>query len=266
MKNLLFLVVLCLLLAGCQEQSGNQQPDTAPVEPAEPAPVYPPPGFKYTPVIQTVTKTTSESIVESVLAHYDTDIPLSKVDYASCEDEMSEEDWEAFTRFFPLLKEGKTLLDTTFPDAPEEVTLYDLLPTDGLEDPPDEFMFSYITLLDMTGDGQKELVLGTSFRCGWDYVIHREDDAFYCVVKAGRCFDPLQVNGVYYGSGGATHGYYLRLHFDNGTLWEELLAERENDTYTIDGRELSDQELKNVLGDGAEREHAYSYSVRAVQE
>ena len=138
-------------------------------------------------------------------------------------------DWQALSSFFPILLEGKTFLAEFCPSSNEYT---------------DEFVLDKFTLCDLTGDGQKELVVYSDFAIGLYCVFHKEGDNFYAVYMHVRWFEDLQKNGIYIGSGGAGTGYLHRLHFLRDVFWVEEIAMYDWDYYEIGGEEVSEAEME----------------------
>lgn len=176
-------------------------------------------------------------------------VPISKVDFASCKNEMSEEDWQALSSFFPILLEGKTFMADFGPSANEytddfkEYSINSLYAS-WIDEYPDEFILDKFTLCDLTGDGQKELVVYCNFAIGIYCIFHKEGDDFYAVCMPVRWFEGLQKNGIYIGSGGAGTGYIQRLHFLRDVFWGEEIARYHWDYYEIGGEEVSEAEME----------------------
>lgn len=221
MKRLMIIIMgLCLLLASCQERNNDQEADGT----------------------------------DFVSTRYpEVEIPLSEVDFHSYQGELSQEDWEALSAYFPVLTEGETLKAAHLPsvgDDPvplkeqEGMRLNDIFSDYGFEDPPAEFTLTSFALCDVTGDGRKELALYSNFRSGLNCVIHREGDAFYGVYMPIRWFEGLQENGIYWGSGGAATSYYERLHFEDGIVWVELLGSSDWEAFFIDEKEVDEVEFE----------------------
>lgn len=205
----------------------------------------------------------------------DENIPISKVDFASYKNEMSEEDWQALSSFFPILLEGKTFDVQVYDwkrraDVFEEHSINDLYAgwADMFLEYPDKFVLDKFTLCDITGDGQKELVLysGFHYAVGMYCIFHREGDHFYAICENIRSFEDLQVNGLYYGSEGASSGSYWRLHFLRDVFWEEEIAKYNaaRDYYKIGGEEVSEAEME-AWKDEVKVGRAVWYEARAFQ-
>jgi beta-lactamase regulating signal transducer with metallopeptidase domain len=199
----------------------------------------------------------------------ETEIPLSQVDFAACQSELSTEDWQALSAFFPVLKEGHVLFAALMPEAGAATammkaqSIHDIFADYGFEHPPEEFTLSSYALCDLTGDGEKELALYSNHDSGLNLVLHREGDAFYGVYKPIRWFMDLQENGIFYGSGGAATSYYKRLHFKNGAAWVELLANTDWDYYAVGGEEVTQAEFEAWQAEALVGETAW-YVARSV--
>lgn len=176
-------------------------------------------------------------------------IPISKVDFVSYQDELSGEDWQALSSFFPILLEGRTFKATHCPypdgytDDFEEYSINDLYES-WYPEYPDEFILKEFSLCDLTGDGQKELVLYSDFGIGLYFVFHKEGDDFYAVYMPARWFEFFQKNGIYIGSGGAGTFYFRRLHFLRNVFWEEEIAMYTEGYCEIGGEEVSVAEME----------------------
>lgn len=82
-----------------------------------------------------------------------------------------------------------------------------------------------IAAVDLDGDGTRELILLLSSCRGQYLILHREGDKFYGIDKVFRGFGDLHTNGVYFGSDGAAHTYYLKLSCKNGDFKESVVGE-----------------------------------------
>lgn len=177
-------------------------------------------------------------------------VPISKIDFALYKNELSAEDWQALSSFFPVLQEGKPFMAQHCPypneytDDFKKHTINDLYASYFLEEYPGEFILDKFTLCDLTGNGQKELVVYSDFSVGLYCVFHKEEDNFYAVYMPVRWFEFLQENGIYLGSGGAAATYFHRLHFLKDVFWEEEIAVYDKGYCELDGKEVSEAEIK----------------------
>ena len=176
-------------------------------------------------------------------------IPISKVDFASYKDELSAEDWQALSSFFPVLLEGKTFMaahctySDEYTDDLEEYSINGLY-AGWFSEYPAEFVLDRFALCDLTGDGQKELAVYSNLYIGLYCVFHKEGDHFYAVYMPVRWFEDLQKNGIFAGSGGAGTRYFHRLHFLRDVFWVEEVAMYDWDRcYKINSEEVSEAEI-----------------------
>ena len=175
-------------------------------------------------------------------------IPISKIDFASYKSEMSEEDWQALSSFFPILLEGKTFMGQFSPSSNEYTDNFEEYGINDLyagwyPEYPDEFILDKFALCDLTGDGQKELVVYCNFAIGQYCIFHKEGNNFYAVYMPVRWFEDLQKNGIYAGSGGAATRYFHRLHFLRDAFWAEEIAMYDWGYCEIGGEEVSEGEI-----------------------
>ena len=148
--------------------------------------------------------------VDPVYIRYpETEIPLSQVDFAACQSELSTEDWQALSAFFPVLKEGHVLFAALMPEAGAATammkaqSIHDIFADYGFEHPPEEFTLSSYALCDLTGDGEKELALYSNHDSGLNLVLHREGDAYYREEErfCERGYQHEQLTGMLHRSG-----------------------------------------------------------------
>lgn len=194
------------------------------------------------------TYTYNTEIIED-FEYSDKYIPISKVDFASYKNEMSVEDWQALSSFFPILLKGEIFTEQFSPywnTDFEEHSINNLL--SSLGEYPDKFILDKFALCDLTGDGQKELVVYSNFAFGLYYVFHKEGGDFYAVEMGARGFMDLQKNGIYTGSESAFSCCYYRLHFLKDMFWEERIASWEvgydENYYVIGGEKVSEAEME----------------------
>ncbi|MCH5345266.1 MAG: hypothetical protein J1E64_14640 [Acetatifactor sp.] len=196
-------------------------------------------------------------------------IPISKVDFASYQNEMSGENWQALSSFFPVLLEGKTFMAEHCPypggytDDFAEYSINNLYAS-WFPEYPAEFILDRFVLCDLTGDGQKELIVYSDFSIGLYCIFHKEGDDFYAVYMPVRWFEDLQTNGIYVGSGGAATSYFRCLHFLRDVFWEEELAMYDWDYNEIGGEEVSEAEMGAWIDEMMVGE-AIWYDARAVK-
>lgn len=173
-------------------------------------------------------------------------VAVPQLDYRFFQEEMTDEEWEDLTLYFPLLKEGALfeLTDSSsavrydrngeiiagegntafYQFTPREMTDLQAFPEYYDVDDMGRGKIMEVILFDMDGDSVRELILQWTPRMVGDYLIlHYEDGNYYGFLIPMRGFC-LQTSGVFTsGSGG--NRYYRRLLFEDGHWMEELLAE-----------------------------------------
>ena len=255
-----------LLFSGCSKQ------DNAEIQPLETAPIVvndisgtedPVPSAE-----QNTEEDNGEAIAES--EYSDEYIPVSKVDFASYQNELSSEDWQTLSSYLPVLLEGKEFMAEYCPNTGEytedfaEYSINDLYAS-WFPEYPAEFVLDRFTLCDLTGDGQKELIVYSDFSIGLYCIFHKEGDDFYAVYMPVRWFEDLQENGIYVGSGGAGTSYFHRLHFMRGVFWvEEIAMYQWGHDYEIGGEEVSEAEMEAWVDEMMTGEAVW-YDARAIK-
>lgn len=189
-------------------------------------------------------------------------VKLSQIDYDSFQSRMTDEEWEGFRQYLPVLKEnaafelagfghcttldrdGKIVEDGA--DAifyrydSEEVTDLGRYVEAYAEDGIEEMMVVEVRVIDLDGDETQELIV--EWTPVGDYLIlHCEDGKFYGWEIMYRGFEMLQTNGIYISSGGAASNRWKHIRFDSGSWIEEILAEEEWGEYSVH-RETVDED------------------------
>lgn len=180
--------------------------------------------------------------------------------YCNLKQELTPEDWEAFQIYWPVLQGEVDFYYTvkmSFDDMErvsedgrdsiayphtEKITMHDYY------EERQEWWYAYkwierVSLTDLDGDGEKEFIMSDVYD-GETLVLHRENNKIYGIDFVRRAFQSLQEDGIFGGSGGASHTVYSRLVFRNGMFVEEELAERETPKYYIGGKEVSEAEFE----------------------
>lgn len=239
----IFLLALLLLLVGCQDQMAEAPVSTPTPTPAAATPV-PTPSPTPTPTPEpTNTSSSSKGWVR-----------LDEVDLSSYEGELSPEEWEALSGFFPVLNNEVPMLAahiswdgyTTTPKA--EVFLRDIYKDyyPYSDTAPEWQIVSAFALAPVVGE-ETDLTLELCSLGGWYLLIHREGEQFYALYLPCRWFQRLQTDGLYSGSAGAPYTYFYRLQFSDGTFTEKLLANTDWDGdrgyYLIGGQEVTEEEF-----------------------
>ena len=142
--------------------------------------------------------------------------------YMMLSEDLSEEEWIEMQRFYPVFCKGKEL--TLWYGAEKEagVTTFSGISEMLVEEKWPELSDMYeFVFADLTGDGQKELIMRCSDLGSSVFVLLEDDGKFYVSYFGIRSMQFVLEDGMYYGSGGAGIGGYWRLHFENGKFREE---------------------------------------------
>jgi len=215
--------------------------------------------------LQTETDAAFESETEMMTESYEpVEAPL--LDYDSFQDRMTEEEWEGFEQYFPVLKEnvefhyagnyeqlnkdGEPVKEGEYPlfrrYTSEEMMDIDHFATmwlhdDGVWEVKDiAYEVEEICVFDLDGDGVQELIIQWT-PIGQTLVLHREDDAFYAWEIMYRGFGRLRTNGVYVSTGGAYSNSWKRIRFENGSWLEEVLFEEDWWKYYLNGEPVDEE-------------------------
>lgn len=190
-------------------------------------------------------------------------VEVSQLDYDSFQSRMTDEEWEGFQQYFPVLKENAKFHYADFGVElnrngeslkEDEYHLFNSYISDEVMDidhfaemwSDDVWKIEDIRVLDLDGDGIQELIIQWT-PVGEILVLHREKDEFYAWEATYRAFEGLQTNGVYIGSGGAGANRWKRIQFDNGNWLEETLFEEDWGKYYVNGEPVDeDTFLKQV--------------------
>ena len=207
-------------------------------------------------------------------------VEVSALDYDSFQSRMTDEEWEGFQQYFPVLKENAVFHYTDFGDGEElnkngepknkgEYLLYERYMSEETMD-INRYVENYsesgiewkvedIRVFDLDGDGVQELIIQ------WApsgianlLVLHCEKGEFYGWEIMYRGFEGLQTNGVYVSSGGAGANRWKRIRFDNGSWLEEVLLEENWGEYYVNG-EAADEDTFLQQVDFYEAEEVTSY-------
>lgn len=175
-------------------------------------------------------------------------VAVSELDYDSFQSRMTDEEWEGFQQYFPVLKENAAFHYTSFGDgvelnknkeplkdgeylsyeryASKEITDINRFVEAHSENDNVEWDVENIRIFDLDADGVEELIIEWT-PVGEILVLHREKEEFYAWEIMYRGFEMLQTNGIYISSGGAGANSWKRISFDNGTWLEEILLEED---------------------------------------
>ena len=89
--------------------------------------------------------------------------------------------------------------------------------------------------VDLDGKNGKELILYFLDGAGVYLIFSTIDGEAYCTMMTYRCFEMLQADGKYLGSGGAGDSYFHRLSIDKTGVTEETFAEYHDGVLTVGG-------------------------------
>ncbi len=195
-------------------------------------------------------------------AGYPSSIPYPDVDWDEYRYTLFASEYQNLQDYMPVLlgKANFAWFHETFSDdeqetaEAEEVSIYQFLekygePIDSYKD----YRLTNISISDVTQDGKQELVLHFSSYGGFYLILHREGEKFYGTDRSERCFQGLQENGVYVGSGGAFCQYFYQLRFHGGNFVETLIGERDDKKYYIGDRKAGEKEFEKWEEDNTEK-------------
>ncbi len=195
-------------------------------------------------------------------------VAVSELDYDSFQSRMTDEEWEGFQQYFPVLKENAAFHYTSFGDgvelnknkeplkggeylsyeryASEEVTDINRFVEAHSENDNIEWNVENIRIFDLDADGVQELIIEWT-PVGEILVLHREKEEFYAWEIMYRGFEMLQTNGIYISSGGAGANSWKRISFDNETWLEEILLEEDWGKFYANGEAVDEDTFLEQL-------------------
>ena len=194
----------------------------------------------------------SEQETEMMTDFYEA-VGVSELDYDSFQSRMTDEEWNGFQQYFPILKENavfhysgdeEILNKNGEPLKEGEYRLYARYKSNETMD-INRFAESYcgddikmevedIRVFDLDNDGVQEMIIQWT-PVGDLLILHCENGEFYGWATSYRCFEGLQTNGVYISSGGAGSNCWKRIRFDDGSWLEEVLLEEDWGEYWVGG-------------------------------
>lgn len=184
-----------------------------------------------------------------------------ELDYDSLQSRMTDEEWEGFQQYFPVLKENAVFHYTDFGDGEElningepwnkgEYVWYERYMSEETMDIKRyvenyswgvEWKVEDIRVFDLDGDGVQELIIQWApVGIANLWVLHCEKGEFYGWEIMYRGFEGLQTNGIYISSGGAGSNRWKRIRFDNGSWLEEVLLIEEWGEYYVSGEAVDE--------------------------
>ncbi len=140
--------------------------------------------------------------------------------YMMISEDLSEEEWDEMQRFYSVFRYNKPVHVSWGAQEEEEVKTFDEIEEDGMT------LLSEFAFVDMTGDGQNELVM----RCGdmgsCVLVLLEDDGEFYLTYFSVRGMQAVYEDGMYLGNGGGSSSYHM-LTYRNGRFGTKTVAVKE---------------------------------------
>ena len=226
---------------------------------------------------QTKSDTAAEKKKENGADSY-APVAVTQMDYNLFQSRMTEEEWEGFQLYFPVLKENASfeLAGFDYDKKMEERAVdengrntvfyrYDCEKVTDLsqymkayaDGGIEEMMIYEVQVFDLDEDGIRELILYWGYT-GNVLVLHRENDGFYGWETVGRGFQVLRTNGIYLSSGGASVNCWNRIRYNHGSWIQETLAEQDWDTCFIGGEPVEETAFRQQI-DAYKAEDVGSY-------
>lgn len=212
-------------------------------------------------------ETEEESESEIIMDLYGS-VDISELDYDSFQSRMTEEEWEGFQQYFPVLKEnaefwyadfGEELNKDKEPLKDGEYHLYSRYASEKIMDISRyvemysgngdvEWKVEDVRVFDLDGDGVQELIIQWT-PVGENLVLHRENEEFYGWSINYRGFEALQTNGIFISSGGAGSNWWKQIRFENGSWLEEVLFEEDWGEFYVNGEETDEDTFFQLVND-----------------
>lgn len=268
----IFMIMTALTFAGCADQTvhdgeenAHQTQTQTPVpeskddsrkEETQQQPAKP----DAKPETETEPETKSETESEMTTDNYGP-VKVSQIDYDSFQSRMTDEEWEGFKQYFPVLKENAAFELTDFGEYtaldkdgsitedsintvfrrydPKETTDLSRYVKAYAENDIEEMMIREVRVFDLDQDGIQELIVEWT-PVGDFLVLHCENEKFYGWEIMYRGFEVLQTSGVYLSSGGAACNHWKHIRFDSGSWIEETLAVEDWGEYYISGEAVDE--------------------------
>ncbi len=150
---------------------------------------------------------------------------------------LSEEDNKELQRFEAVFDDDTEvkLWDYMF-EYTSMTTFHGIPQSYGVSMPGFVFLHEY-TLVDMTGDGKKELVMKFGDVGSCVMVVYEENGIYYVSEHSIRQMQTVYEDGMYRGSGGAGTWSYHRISCEDNTLINETVAVHDSYTMYLDNGE-----------------------------
>lgn len=171
------------------------------------------------------------------------------IDTASVSALLNDEKGEFFSAYIPLLKcEEKFIWQDDSEQPTHSVTFSEFHDQMVQEiDDPSPLKLDQAAVLDLDGDGTKELILYFDNFGGHWLILHKTDNAYYGIDFTNRAFLSLQKNGVHTGSNGAEDACYCKLSFMDESFTDQNLACIKGSSYSIEGKDVSKESFQNWM-------------------
>lgn len=204
------------MLSGCSQTDNNQQA-------VQPKTIH-------TAVAATPEPTTTP---ETETWHFYDDgdykpIAYSKIAWTAFQERWSPDDYREFETFLPALRGEQPVHWQAEEDPDEDEEIFTGEKTissafrEYLKEDLTEVKISYIYFWDLTGDGQKELVLETTYNYPRYLILHAEENQIYGLAWVRRWFQAPTKNGYFFQ--GKELGSICKLSFENGIYHTDIIA------------------------------------------
>lgn len=151
--------------------------------------------------------------------------------------DLTEADKKELQRFAAVFGDDTDvkLWDYTF-DYIGVTTFHGIPQLYGVAQPGFLFIYQY-TLVDMTGDGKKELVMRMGDIGSSVLVVYEENGTYHVSEHSIRQMQVVYEDGLYMGSGGAGTWSYHRISYEEGNLANETIAMHDAETVYLENGE-----------------------------
>ncbi|SDB25038.1 hypothetical protein SAMN02910298_01254 [Pseudobutyrivibrio sp. YE44] len=145
---------------------------------------------------------------------------VDKIDWKHFEEQMTPDEKTDFQDYLPVLERREKFYSLDLDNR--QSSLQEYMEDLKVDEPKD---VGELVLIDLDNQNGKELVIHIIESGGHYLILTRDDDNIYVVLRSERCFEELQKDGKYYGSGGAGDWYFRRMKIDSSGMEEILLGE-----------------------------------------
>jgi len=145
-----------------------------------------------------------------------------KFDWKSLEQVMTVNEYKDFCRYSSVI-DGIEKVKFFIGEKPFDYKFEEICDAYYISDIND---FNSVFVVDLDNKNGKELILGFSTGGGGVLIFSEIDDKYYGTYYGNRCFQYLQEDGKYMGSGGAGDEYFHTVEIEQTGFDEKLLAER----------------------------------------